>query len=371
MAQEAATSRVEAGVQYPSDVAAGLELGRQVAALAIERGQTDNSDAVWDGVIPSGPGLWTGTNPGGVPERAWKPWVLAAPDQLRPDPPPAFGSDELAAELAEVRDFPRTPRTTGLALNWQYGAYGNSVGIVHWTREASQRLHGGAAGRRRAVRRPGCTPCSAWACTTPGSRPRRPSSPTGRAPVPARPRHHHGLPHPQPPLVPRPTARRWGWRRRSWPTSSPADAAPFRADGGADREVGHLGGDPLPQRHRGRELPSAAASPSSCSTGSRPTPEEAAGRTPMPEAIGDVASAPVPGAGAARSRPLSSRIRVANRSAAVAYPVHHSRGSVQTTSGNQVSVRPARRRGAPCRLRTDHAAGSRRWRSARPTRGGS
>ena len=140
MAQEAATSRVEAGVQYPSDVAAGLELGRQVGALAIERGQTDNSNAVWDGVIPTGPGLWTGSNPGGVPERAWKPWVLAAPDQLRPDPPPAFGSDELAAELAEVREFPRTPRTTALALSWQYGAYGNSVGIVHWTREASRRL---------------------------------------------------------------------------------------------------------------------------------------------------------------------------------------------------------------------------------------
>jgi membrane-associated phospholipid phosphatase len=121
-------------------VAAGLELGRQVGGLAIERGRTDHSDATWDGVVPAGPGLWTGTNPGGVPERAWKPWVLTAPDQLRPGPPPAFGADALAAELAEVKDFPRTPRTTALALSWQYGAYGNSVGFVHWTREASRRL---------------------------------------------------------------------------------------------------------------------------------------------------------------------------------------------------------------------------------------
>ena len=140
LAQEAARSRVQAGVQYPSDAAAGLELGRRVGALAIQRGRTDNSDATWDGVIPAGTGLWTGTNPGGVPERAWRPWALAAPDQLRPDPPPAFGSDELAAELAEVKAFPRTPRTTALALSWQYGAYGNSAGIVHWTREASRRL---------------------------------------------------------------------------------------------------------------------------------------------------------------------------------------------------------------------------------------
>ena len=91
MAQEATRSRVEAGVQYPSDAAAGLDLGRRVGAHAVERGRTDNSDA-------------------------------------------------LAAELAEVKDFARTPRTTALALSWQYGAYGNSAGIVHWTREASRRL---------------------------------------------------------------------------------------------------------------------------------------------------------------------------------------------------------------------------------------
>jgi membrane-associated phospholipid phosphatase len=140
MAEEAARSRVLAGVQFPSDAAAGLDLGRRVAALAVERGRTDNSDATWDGVAPAGPGLWTGTNPGGVAERHWKPWVLSSPDQLRPDPPPAFGSDQLAAEMAELRDFPRTPRTTGLALMWQYGSNGGPVSVVHWTRQVSQRL---------------------------------------------------------------------------------------------------------------------------------------------------------------------------------------------------------------------------------------
>ena len=140
MAAEAARSRVQAGVQYPSDEAAGLELGRKVGALAIERGQTDNSDATWDGVVPTGPGLWTGTNPGGVADRFWKPWVLTAPDQLRPVAPPAAGSDELAAELAELKAIPRSPRMTGLALNWQYGSAGNPVTLIYWIRQASQRL---------------------------------------------------------------------------------------------------------------------------------------------------------------------------------------------------------------------------------------
>jgi hypothetical protein len=88
LAEEAGRSRALAGVQYPSDVEAGREIGRKVAALAIERGQHDNSDATWDGVIPTGPGLWTGTNPANVAVRFWKPWVLASPDQLRPGPRP-------------------------------------------------------------------------------------------------------------------------------------------------------------------------------------------------------------------------------------------------------------------------------------------
>lgn len=140
MAEQTARSRVEAGVQYPSDAAAGLDLGRRVGALAIERSRTDNFDATWDGVIPSGPGRWTGTNPANVAARYWKPWLFAAPDDLRPGPPPAFDSAELADELAEVKNFARTPRTTGLALMWQYGTYGGPSGAADLMRHASQRI---------------------------------------------------------------------------------------------------------------------------------------------------------------------------------------------------------------------------------------
>lgn len=140
MAEEAARSRVVGGVQYPSDIAAGLDLGRKVAELAIERAKTDNSDARWNGVIPTGPGLWTGMNPGNVSEAEWKPWMLASPSDLRPPPPPAHDSEQMAMELAEIKNFMRTPRTTGLALGVQYGVYGGPGGYIPALRDISQRI---------------------------------------------------------------------------------------------------------------------------------------------------------------------------------------------------------------------------------------
>ena len=74
MAQQAGNSFVYAGVQYPSDVTAGLALGQAVAARVIQRARTDGSDATWTGSIPSGPGKWTGANPV-LPQMAnWQTW---------------------------------------------------------------------------------------------------------------------------------------------------------------------------------------------------------------------------------------------------------------------------------------------------------
>jgi membrane-associated phospholipid phosphatase len=140
LAEEAAQSRVLAGVQYPSDARAGLDLGRAVGARVVEYGKADNSDAQWSGEIPTGPGLWTGTNPGGVAESMWKPWTMSSPSQLRLPPPPAWDSEQHAAELAEVKNFQRTPRTNGLALMWQYGIYGGPNVHVLWNRMVSQKV---------------------------------------------------------------------------------------------------------------------------------------------------------------------------------------------------------------------------------------
>ena len=141
MAEEAGRTRVIAGVQYPSDVAAGLELGRAVGAAAVERAKTDNFDAKGTWVIPTETGQkWTGPAAANADESLWKPWVLSSNSQLKPPPPPAYDSPEMVVELAEVKDFPRTPMTNGIALNWQYVMFGGPNVGVYWTRQVSRRL---------------------------------------------------------------------------------------------------------------------------------------------------------------------------------------------------------------------------------------
>src|SRR5262245_59298616 len=141
-AEDAGRSRLLAGVNYPSDVAAGLELGRAVAALVIERARTDGSDAVFTGTIPTGPCFWRGTNPLEPAAGNWRSWALASGSQFRPGPPPACDSPQMATELAEVKDFPRAIPAAGasfaptrLAYFWQ------GVGTVKpWNDLTSQKI---------------------------------------------------------------------------------------------------------------------------------------------------------------------------------------------------------------------------------------
>jgi PAP2 superfamily len=130
-AEEASRSRLLAGVQYPSDVSTGLDLGRKIATLVIERGKTDGTDAKWTGSVPAGPGKWNGTNPI-LPQMAtWKTWVLASPSEFRSPPPPSYDSPEKAAELAEIKNFQRTPKTNSAAYFWEY-AVGGLRGHQYW-----------------------------------------------------------------------------------------------------------------------------------------------------------------------------------------------------------------------------------------------
>ncbi len=144
MADEASTSRVQAGVQYPSDTAAGLDTGRAVAELAINAAKADNYDtAKWDGVIPEGPGLWKGQNPSGAADRFWKPLVVPSADYFRPPPPPAYDSPERAREIEAVKNFARTPATNGIAMWVQYQLRGSS----NWTRGSRLRTRSSRIGR--------------------------------------------------------------------------------------------------------------------------------------------------------------------------------------------------------------------------------
>lgn len=140
-AEDATRSRLLAGVDYPSDITAGLELGRQVATLAIERGKTDGSDAKWTGTVPTEPGKWNGTNPVLPLAGTWKPWVLSSPSEFRPGPPPAYDSAQEQAELAELKAMQakRTPKIMSDAFFWEY-AVGGPRGYYYWSEQTSRKL---------------------------------------------------------------------------------------------------------------------------------------------------------------------------------------------------------------------------------------
>jgi membrane-associated phospholipid phosphatase len=137
-AEEAARSRLTAGVNYPSDTAAGLALGREVAALVIARGKSDGTDAKWTGSVPEGPGRWTGTNPVLPMAGTWRPWVLSSPGEFRPPPPIPYDSVEKTAELAELKNFPRTPVTNNEALFWEAAA-GGLRAHQYWNEQLSKK----------------------------------------------------------------------------------------------------------------------------------------------------------------------------------------------------------------------------------------
>jgi membrane-associated phospholipid phosphatase len=137
-AEEAARSRLTAGTNYPSDIAAGLALGKQVAALVIERGKSDGTDGKWTGSVPGGPGKWTGTNPILPMAGTWKPWVLSSPGEFRPAPPIAYDSPKKSEELAELKNFPRTPQTNNEALFWE-AAVGGLRAHQYWNEQLSKK----------------------------------------------------------------------------------------------------------------------------------------------------------------------------------------------------------------------------------------
>ena len=88
----------------------------------VARARSDGSDAPWTGTVPEGPGLWQGASPVEPLAGTWQTWVLASGDELRPPPPPAPDSAQRAAELAEVRSYPRDPAAAGLAQAGSYWA---------------------------------------------------------------------------------------------------------------------------------------------------------------------------------------------------------------------------------------------------------
>ena len=152
LAAEAAASRIAAGAAFRSDIDAGLALGQAIGEKAIARAGADGSDAEWDpATMPTGPGFWQPTSPEFVETPrypmagSWMPWVLTSGDQVRPAPPPEYGSLVWEAELKMVKEI-----AANLSFEQERAAlwWGttNSAGLVNgWARELISKASVGSA----------------------------------------------------------------------------------------------------------------------------------------------------------------------------------------------------------------------------------
>jgi hypothetical protein len=111
------------------DASVGTPLGRAAAARVLAFSTSDLVGLTDPGTPPTTPGHWLWT--GGPIVRGLlgaRPFFLGSRDEFRPGPPPAFGSPEYLAALAEVRQISdtRTPEQLAIAQAWNAGQGPNS-----------------------------------------------------------------------------------------------------------------------------------------------------------------------------------------------------------------------------------------------------
>ena len=125
LADQAAQSRMQAGVEFASDSAAGADIGRKVADLVINRASHDGSEVPWDGNMPADPNAWSlagypaGAAPIGPTFGKLRPFAMEAGSQFRPAPPPADDSEQKLAELQEIKSFTHTFVMDSTVMYWQ------------------------------------------------------------------------------------------------------------------------------------------------------------------------------------------------------------------------------------------------------------
>lgn len=128
--------------ELPTDFSTGDALGRSVGARVIASAATDRFNDPWIGTIPVCPGCWRPNAPGLPPihpqQGQMRPFFLTSGGQFRPSPPPAFGSVEYLAALAEIRHFSdtRTHEQDSIAKFWAFPA-GTFLVAGFWNRVAS------------------------------------------------------------------------------------------------------------------------------------------------------------------------------------------------------------------------------------------
>jgi membrane-associated phospholipid phosphatase len=103
------------------DSMAGVALGRAVGAAVLAQAATDNYFVANPGVPPVGPGYWVSSSAPIVRSLyGTRPFFLTSASQLRPAPPPAFGSAEFKAALGEIRQISDNRTTNQTAIAQQF-----------------------------------------------------------------------------------------------------------------------------------------------------------------------------------------------------------------------------------------------------------
>ncbi len=126
----------------------GIAYGAVVGQACIDNRANDNHNVVYPYTPGNLPGQWRPTPPANDP--AWgpgwsnvSPWVMATPDQFRPEAPPALDSVEYAEsfnrvkELGALNSATRTADQTELAMFWANDRDGTSKPPGHWNQIAA------------------------------------------------------------------------------------------------------------------------------------------------------------------------------------------------------------------------------------------
>lgn len=169
-AAEQREAAVLSGRATASDVAAGLALGKSIAALVINRARADGM-----GAAAGNPSMWKTLSDAATAkgEVAWqsqespvrppmlmnfgavKAWTMTAAEvtSLEPAPPPSTSSAEMKADLAAVKDATEnlTREHLAIALKWNDGA-GTATPPGHWNAIASDYVREARFSEVRAAR---------------------------------------------------------------------------------------------------------------------------------------------------------------------------------------------------------------------------
>jgi len=126
--EDMVTAQRDAAGGRSAAFARGEAIGRVVGAAIVTRARGDGFGNSFTGTIPVGPGFWTSnTTPptvGGGQMPGVLPWFMTSASQFRPAPPPAFGSADYVAALAEIRRISdtRTAEQIEIATFWAMNA---------------------------------------------------------------------------------------------------------------------------------------------------------------------------------------------------------------------------------------------------------